>query len=159
LAFSNTTQAAEAQQRFKQLDAAQVLRLVNTAVIVRDVKGNVAIHEQGDLSPLAKRAIISMAGLVGFGVGVLWRGIRTGLLGAFLAGQTGAILMTTFDPGFSNLYLEHLAQDVAAGTSLLVASVEFKSESLAAVVQSRFAEARIIRPVTPLTASQVFVGS
>jgi uncharacterized membrane protein len=146
LAFAAPDSAAEALKSFQQLDAAKVLRLKNAAVISRDAHGKLSIHEIGDLSPEVKWALVGAAAVAGFVAGTLWRGARVGVIAAYAVGQTGAILTTMIDPGFSNVYLEHLAEDVQADRSLLIASVEFKSESLAGVIQDRLAGARVVRP-------------
>lgn len=159
LEFSGATRAKDQLQTLRQLETAKVLRVVNAAVIARDASGNLSIHETGDLSPAARRTLISIGALLGFTGGVLWRGMRTGLIAAFVAGQTGALLMSAYDPGYSNVYLEHLAADVRPDSSLLVASLEFKTTGMAAVIQNRFPGARMLRPSTVLPSSAELAAS
>src|SRR5438270_800949 len=97
LEFPGTTRADEALQTFQQLETAQVLRLVNAAVIKRDEAGDLTIREIGDLSLQAKWVLIGAASLTGFLAGLLWRGLRTGLLAGYAVGQAGALLATLFD--------------------------------------------------------------
>jgi uncharacterized membrane protein len=154
LAFPGTGRAGEALQTFRQLDAAGIVRLGNAAVIARDAEGGLFVRETSDLGPPAKRAIISVCALAGFLVGVLWRGVRAGLIGMFVVGESGAILMTLLDPGFSNVYLEQLAAEVPAGSSLLVASVDLRTSDVAAIIQGRFAGARVLRPAPVVALDQ-----
>lgn len=159
LAFDSETRAEEALYALRQLDAARLVRLSDAALIVRDAHGDVSIRDTHDLSPQAKQAIISVSALAGFLLGTLWRGIRAGLIGAFVVGQTCAILITVVDPGYSDLYLEQLARDVSPGTSMLVASVDFKSEGMDAVIQSRLAGARILPPAVIPSTGQMLLES
>jgi uncharacterized membrane protein len=159
LAFPDTGRAGEALNTFKQLDAAKVLRLVNAAVIARDAEGGLSIRETSDLDPQAKRTIISVCALAGFVVGALWRGVVAGLVGMVVVGQSGAIVMTLIDPGFSNVYLEQLADDIPADSSLLAASVEFGTASMPTIMQGRFPGATVLRPAPVASASQASVGA
>lgn len=144
IAFPAEQDAHAALESLRRLHATGGTKLRRAAVITRGATGALDITETHDVSPTKKGLIISFTALGGFLIGLLWRGARFGAVLGFAAGQTGAIVASVIDLGFTDLYLNELASGVRPGSSKLIATVAPPASGVADMLREQFPGATIV---------------
>ncbi len=118
--FDGTEAAAEALRLLRYAEGGGAVRVVNGAVLVKDEAGNVTTHEPGDLKAPGGAVIGAVAGML--------LGLLAGPVGAVVGGVVGAagggVAAGLHDAGFRDDDLGAIEQDMAPGSSALVALVE-----------------------------------
>jgi uncharacterized membrane protein len=118
--FQGETRAAEVLHVVQRLHAQHIVDLHNTAIIVRDAKGQISIHETNDFTP-GQGAVAG--GLVGGLVGILTGNVAKG---ALLGAGAGFVAARVLDLGFSDEFLRQIGEAMTQGTSALVLAIEFE---------------------------------
>ena len=144
IAFPAKRDAHAALESLQQLQATEGVNLRRAAVIVRSTTGALDITETTDVSPTKKGIIISLLGVSGFVIGLLWRGLLFGVVVGYIAGQTTAIAASVIDLGYGDMYLKELAADVQSGHSELVATVPSRAAFIAAHLLEQFPGASVV---------------
>jgi uncharacterized membrane protein len=132
--FASEDGAERALEALQRAEKAELLDVENAAIIVKDVGGEVSLTETEDKS-----------GWQGLGRGLLIGGL-TGLVlpgktfasSALKQGAGGAFTARLNDTGFEDDDLRAMAEDLAPGSSMLVAIVQYQfTDEVTALLQQR----------------------
>jgi uncharacterized membrane protein len=138
ISFYDEFMADEVLDSLKRMDDLAVVDLKSGAVIVRDAADKVTIKETSDFD--ARQGAIGGA-LAGSVLGLL----RGGLLkGAILGAAGGAVAGKVIDLGLDDEFLNKIGNGLAAGSSAVVAMVDFDQVDQAMVELDRFAGGTIL---------------
>ena len=118
--FEGEGRAAEVLQVVQRLHEQHVVDLHNTAVIVRDAKGQVSIREANDFTP--GQGVVA-GGLVGGLVGILTGNLAKG---AMLGAGAGFAAAKVLDLGFGDDFLRQIGEAITPGSSALVLAIAFE---------------------------------
>lgn len=142
VAFEGQTRAAEVLQTLERIHHARVIDLHAAAVITRDASGKTVIHETNDFT--AEQGLVGGA-LVGGLLGL----IKGGLLGGALLGAgVGYLASKALDLGFSDQFLQEIADSLTPNSSAIVAAVEFEKVDAAMQALDPF-HGKILRQTLP----------
>ena len=119
-AFNETDKASEALKTLKSLQKDGVIKLVNAAVMSRDEKGKVKVHETQDVG--AGHGAIFGA-IVGGLVGLLG-GPAGAIVGAAAGAATGGVAADRIDMGFPNKTLNEIKETLKPGSSAILALIQ-----------------------------------
>jgi uncharacterized membrane protein len=119
-AFNETDKASEALKTLKSLQKDGVIRLINAAVMSRDTKGIVNVHETQDVGAghgAVFGAIVGgLVGLLGGPVGAI--------VGAAAGAATGGVAADRIDMGFPNETLNEIKETLIPGSSAILALIQ-----------------------------------
>jgi uncharacterized membrane protein len=131
--FDNPDQAGEALEFLKDVQRKQGdgLKIVNAAVLVKDVDGEVSLKETGDLDARQGRLFGAITGgLIG-----LLAGPAGAVIGALAGAGAGGFAAKRIDMGLSDEFLSSFQEQLQPGGSALVVLVEHKwAQSLSDVL-------------------------
>jgi uncharacterized membrane protein len=147
IVFAGETRAGEVLQVVQRLHEQHIVDLHNTAIVVRNAKGQIAIHETNDFTP--GQGVVA-GGLVGGLVGMLTGNLaRDALLGA----GAGYVASRVLDLGFSDDFLRQIGEAMIPGSSALVLAIEFErvDEAIRALEPYR---GKILRQTLPPDVAQ-----
>lgn len=139
VAFPGENKAQEVLRVLQQLHRERLATLGNAAIIRRGSDGRVSIQETRDFD--AKQGAI-VGALAGGLIGAL-RGELVG--GAALGAAAGLVANKVVDLGFPDAYLRDLAQQLAPGSSAIVAVVHFTQVDQAMTVLDQFDGGTVLR--------------
>jgi uncharacterized membrane protein len=121
LVYDKAGKANEALSFLKDLKREKLIaRIRNSAVLVKDVNGNISIKEAQDVD---KRQGAIFGAITGGLVGMLGGPIGA-VIGAAAGAATGRVAADKIDMGFSNDYLEALQESLQPDSSAIIALVE-----------------------------------
>jgi uncharacterized membrane protein len=132
--FASEDGAERALEALQRAEEAALLDVENAAIIVKDAEGEVSLSETEDKT-----------GRQGLGRGLLIGGL-TGLLlpgktfvgSALKQGVSQGFMARLNDTGFEDDDLRAMAEDMAPGTSMLVAIVQYQfTDEVSALLQQR----------------------
>lgn len=126
--------AAEALAALKQLEKGGLLRLFNSAVLVKDAHGVASIQETEDV-PRGRGALFGA--LVGGLVGLLG-GPAGAIIGAAAGAAAGGLAAGQIDLGFADSFLKELKDSLLPDSSALLVIVEQRWVERLAVELERF---------------------
>lgn len=150
VAFPSEGKAQEVLRVLQQLHREHLAMLGNAAIIRRDAGGHVTIKETHDFD--AKQGAV-VGALAGGLIGAL-RGQMVG--GAALGVAAGLVANKVIDLGFPDPYLHQLAQQLAPGSSAIVAAVHFTQVEQAMAILDQFDGGTILRhTLAPAVAQQL----
>lgn len=150
VAFPGEEKAQEVLRVLRQLHRERLTTLGNAAVIRRGADGRISIKETRDFD--AKQGAVAGA-LAGGLIGAL-RGELVG--GAALGAVAGLVASRVIDLGFPDAYLRELAQQLAPGSSAIVAVVTFTQVEQAMAILDQFDGGTILRhTLAPAVAQQL----
>ena len=132
--FATEAGAELALQALQRAEKAEVVDVENAAIIVKDAGGEVSLTETEDKT-----------GRQGFGRGLLIGGLtglvlpgKTFVTSALKQGAGSAFMARLNDTGFEDDDLRAMAEDLAPGSSMLVAIVQYQfSDEVTALLQQR----------------------
>jgi uncharacterized membrane protein/sporulation protein YlmC with PRC-barrel domain len=120
--FDAPEKAEEALKFVQGLHRQRAAKLLNAATVVKDMDGEVQVHETQDLGAGRGRRFGAVVG------GIL--GLLTGpgglIIGALAGAGTGGVAAKHIDRGFSDRFLEAFQAMLKPGTSALIVLVEHK---------------------------------
>lgn len=150
VAFPSEDKAQEVLRVLQQLHREHLATLGNAAIIRRDAGGHVTIKETRDFDAKQGAVVGALAGgLIGALRGELLGGAALGLAGGLVANKV-------IDLGFPDAYLRDLAQQLAPGTSAIVAVVHFTQVDQAMAILDQFDGGTILRhTLAPEVAQQL----
>ena len=120
--FDNPDQASEALQFLKDVQAQQrgYLKIVDAAVLVKDLDGKITVKETADVNAKQGRLFGAIAGgLIG-----LVAGPAGVVVGALAGAGTGGIAASKIDMGLPDEFLQAFQERLQPNTSALVVLVE-----------------------------------
>ncbi len=144
IAFPGEQRAAEVMQSLKQLNHDHLVDLHKAAILTRDAKGAIGIHETNDFT--TKQGVLG--GALAGGLASLFTGgsaVKDALLGAGAGYLAGRVI----DLGFPDAWLKEIAQSLQPGSSAIVAALQFEHVDQAIQTLSQFHGGTIIRQTLP----------
>ncbi len=139
IAFDNENEADKVLDTLKAMESMDVVDLKNGAVIVRSESGQVKINETSDFD--TKQGAIGGAA-AGAVLGLLGGGL---LRGALLGAAGGAAAGKFVDLGLEDDFLKEIGDNLGAGTSAVVALVDFEQVDRAMEELDKFEGGSIMR--------------
>ena len=139
IAFDNEYEAQEVLDTLKSMESMDVVDLKNGAVIVRSSSGEVKINETSDFD--TKQGAIGGA-VAGAVLGLLGGGL---VRGALLGAAGGAAAGKFVDLGIEDDLLKEIGDNLGAGSSAVVALVDFEQIDQAMEELDKFAGGHIMR--------------
>ncbi len=118
-AFQTETGAEAALNELKAAKKEKLVNIKDAAILRKDVKGELHIHETGDMT--GKRGGV-IGGVVGAGLGILTGGATLALTG--LGAAAGGLAAKLRDSGFRDDRLRQLGNRLTPGSSAIVAVIE-----------------------------------
>jgi len=118
--FDNLDGASEALKFVEELSHGDVIKILNTAVLVKAEDGTVSIHDKRDVAPKKGRLFGAITGgLIGLAAGPV--GV---VVGALAGAGAGGVAAKWIDMGFSDKFLTGLQEHMQPGSSALVVLAE-----------------------------------
>jgi uncharacterized membrane protein len=118
--FDEPGRADEVHKELKEVVSHGDFQFHNVAILVKDEKGNVRVHETEDVGPGRGALFGAITGAL---MGLLG-GPAGAVIGAAAGAATGGITAAVVDMGFSNDQLNELKASMPANSSALVALIE-----------------------------------
>ena len=139
VAFDNETEADRVLDTLKGMEKLDIVDLKSAAVIVSTEAGEVKIKETSDFD--TKQGAIGGA-VAGGVLGLLSGGL---IKGAILGAAGGAAAGKFVDLGLDNEFLKDVGDSLGAGSSAIVALVDFEQVDQAMAELDKFEGGRILR--------------
>ena len=139
VAFDNETEADRVLDTLKGMESLDIVDLKSAAVIVSSASGEVKIKETSDFD--TKQGAIGGA-VAGGVLGLLGGGL---LKGAILGAAGGAAAGKFVDLGLDDEFLKNVGDNLGAGSSAIVALVDFEQVDQAMEELDKFEGGRILK--------------
>lgn len=139
VAFEDETKAEQVLDSLKGMEAMEIVDLKSGAVIVRSASGDVKIKETSDFD--TKQGAIGGA-IAGGVIGLLGGGL---VKGALLGAAGGAAAGKYVDLGLDDDFLQSVGESLGAGSSAIVALVDFENADAAMAELEQYEGGNIIR--------------